>query len=266
MSTPVRSAQEISPFISRQEISPFISAQIILSHECNNCEEWYPCDGKESCQVHKVAVAKELDHYCKTPLQKEHEIAVTLWRDSFYDCEKLTALQKEHEIAAKLWRDSLHGCEKFTTKTHAYPPAEAMLAAMLNSFGKNCSDSQYVETAKAVLDHGRMDINFRVSDLLPHTLPIFFWIKHFSIILPHRSPYFSMGAIFSHCRDDLDDKFCVLFENGKYFYCEDVGRCIIGTEQNSYRAKLVYLKRFLETYNIKQTMPVNKRRKRAKEI
>lgn len=122
------------------------------------------------------------------------------------------------------------------------PPANVILASLLERFAENYGECWYYkESDGGFCDHGHIvGASFDTADLADGRLALpadggKFWV------VARGERYFPYtGAIFSYEAFN-SDQFCALLEDGRYFVCDDFGRCILGTERDSYRQKLKHL-------------------------
>lgn len=124
------------------------------------------------------------------------------------------------------------------------PPPESfssILGAKLVKFYGNYADPWYEDFQDVTLEQGDLNITFETELLSEDKLPK--KLSAFNII-HGGSGYFPMGVIFRASRKN-SDKFCCLFEDGKYFYCDAVVAHDCINDDSGYVQDLQELKKWL---------------------
>lgn len=115
-------------------------------------------------------------------------------------------------------RDYDRPCE-WTWATVECSVIESILASFMMVYSKDygaCRHTPGTMGGKDVaLTHGRLDIAFKVKDLVDRGTTPARTLDHNYFTIPAGSKYFAMGAVFDFAVEG--HQFCCLFEDGKYF-------------------------------------------------
>ncbi len=188
------------------------SHQEMMVHEC------YACVAGHGCFAHGQHVTRYFSSTL-TPL----------------DRKKLKMWQSERHVrtySSGVWN-----------KSPKRPRTNVILASLLEGFRCNYGNAWYHEESQGgACDHGHVrGLTFDTADLFNGRLQL--PTRGFTVVARGQRHFPDAGAIFCYGGDGNagSDKFCALFEDGRYFVCDDFGRSILGDKWNSYRERLKWL-------------------------
>ena len=202
--------------------SKLLHSEVLLSEQKYISEQCFACqEDVNDCSVHKLAVKIEVDKYFAGPLSD---------RD-FGDMSKLMFMRWcRKEGKQRIIRSS---------------PSHIRLGDLLTSFCHDFSLPNSLKLDISILDHGTMKIYFNYEEAKELLRNSRFARRNYRLA-PSSVPYFEKCVIMSFSDDCGSDMFCCLFGDGKYFYRDRVDQCIEGSEETSFKAKLLILRDLLE--------------------
>lgn len=186
------------------------SHQELMVHEC------YACVAGHGCFAHGEHVTRYFSSSL-TPLDRKR---LKMWQD---EC-------RNRRDSSGVWK-----------KSPKRPRTNVILASLLEDFRFNYGNAWYHEESQGgACDHGHVrGLTFNTADLFNGRLQL--RTRGFAVVARGQRYFPDAGAIFCYGGGAERGKFCALFEDGRYFVCDDFGRSILGTQWDSYREKLRWL-------------------------
>ena len=146
------------------------------------CKDCYVCvRRKMTCPLHDIAAREAVSKYFNGPITEEDEKKMRTWED--------------RKCYANL------------------PTWEIIIARQFVHFADNFSDPEHEDREKKRLEHGQMDISFKVEHLLDLPNGYDFSAGEVCFIMK-ANKYFPLGCVY---KGGINWHFYVLFEDGKFF-------------------------------------------------